>query len=160
MLREIPQTSAQNTFSSPFTVLYTVTIPKIKLYSLFLRKFSRFKFQDISKNLDQTPFAKFSNLLNEQGLLPIFIEAEAVHPKYLNFFQIYTELFSQLEYQPMMTTQAITANRPIDHDIDARRSNQPMITEETIAPKSRNVTAGLQSQTQTTSVVSNPKKQH
>ena len=52
---------------------------------------------------------------------------ENVHSKQLNLLQTKTETNFQLEFQLMMITWAINANRPIDLKIDGVCSNQPLI---------------------------------
>ena len=55
-------------------------------------------------------------------------------------------------------TREITPNRLFDHKSDGKRSNQSMITGKILDLKWKNNTAGFQSQTETSSVVSNPNK--
>ena len=71
-----------------------------------------------------------------------------------------TEVNSQMEFRPAMNIRAITAKRPIVLNLDETGSNRSMITEETNAPKSQGISAGFQSQTQKTSVLSNQKRKN
>ena len=67
------------------------------------------------------------------------------------------EIISQLEFLNDMITQATTAKRPIDHDIDETRSIQSTITEKMNTQKlNRNNSAGFQPQTQSTPLNLNP----
>ena len=83
---------------------------------------------------------------------------ENVHPKDPNLLQINTEIITHLEFPPNMNTRASTANGPIDHNVHEIHSVQSMITEKMSAQRSQRFTVvGFQSQTQTNSVISNPK---
>ena len=54
-----------------------------------------------------------------------------------------------------MITRSISANRPSDHNNNEKHLNQSFITEFNIARKSEKITVVFQSQTETTSVISN-----
>ena len=57
-----------------------------------------------------------------------------------------------MEFLPNMITRANTAKRPIDHNVDEKRSVQLMVTEKNNAQKTKqNTSAGFQPQSQTTS---------
>ena len=85
------------------------------------------------------------------------IKDENTDPNFLNLVQNNINNISQLKLQPMMITRAITANRPINHNIDEKRSSQSMITRQFIAQVSKHrYKDDLQFQTQTNSVVSSP----
>ena len=78
-------------------------------------------------------FGNFSNQFTEQELLRFLNKTENVHPKNFNLLQINTEINSQMELLPNMTTRETTANRPITHNTDEKRSFQSMITEDIVA---------------------------
>ena len=91
-------------------------------------------------------------------LLSFVIEDEKIYPKYLNLIQIKFGNIYQLEILLMMITRKILAHRPIDHNKDEIRPNQPIITEKIDAQTSQlSFSTGFQSQTQTTPVNFNPK---
>ena len=81
--------------------------------------------------MEQTCFEDFSDPFIEQKLFLFLIKFENVHPKIPNLLQINIETISHLETPAAMTTQAIPANRPIDHNINEKRSIQSMVTEKT-----------------------------
>ena len=103
---------------SQVTVLNTVTIPQVKLYHLFLRKFFRFIYQFISNSLDLVWSKNLRICLTERKkLFPFLIELEIIHPEYYHVFQTNTEKFSQLEFSPEMITRAISAIGNFDLNI-------------------------------------------
>ena len=67
-------------FQQTLTVLDTVTMPQIKLYSF------RFIFQLIRITLDESRFKNFSNHFTEQAFFPFLIKTENLHPENLNLF--------------------------------------------------------------------------
>ena len=147
----------QYSFFSQLTVLDTVTTPQIDIYSLFLRKCFRSKYELFWNTLDQTCFENFANHFTDQELLSFLSKTENVHSKYLNLLQIKTEFVSQSEFSPDMITRAMISDRPVDQNIDDIRLNFSMITQRICAQKSKQkISTGIQHQTQTTSVTLNP----
>ena len=55
-----------------------------------------------------------------------------------------------------MTTGAITAKRPVDHNFDEIRSSQSAITEKNAQNSIQNTSTGFPAQTQSSSVYLNP----
>ena len=97
-------------------------------------------------SLDQASFESPSNHLTEQKLDLFLIEAENTDPIYLILLQINTDSISQLEFQLMIITLAITANRTLDQFIDEIQSMQSMVFHKMSAQKTKqNNTAGFQS---------------
>ena len=70
----------QNTFLSHLTVLDTVIIPQINVFSMFQRKFSRFKYQLSWNSLHRSCSRIFSNLSTEQNLFQFWIRQQILAP--------------------------------------------------------------------------------
>ena len=120
-------------------------------------KFLKIFYQLFWNTSDRSCFKNFSNHFFERKLLLLLIETESVVSKHLNLFQINAENYSQVEIFSNKITQAITANRLIDHSIDQIPSNQSMITEKRSAQKSKQkTTTNFKSQLQKASVIPIP----
>ena len=79
------------------------------------------------------------------------------HQRYLNLLQIKIIIIFQPECIPNMIKRAISANKPIDHNINEVRSKQSMVPEKTVVKLSKeNINTRSQSQIQTIYSVSNP----
>ena len=52
------------------------TIPRVRIYSLFLRNFIRFNYQIICNDQDQNTFINFPNYFTEDELLPFMSNVE------------------------------------------------------------------------------------
>ena len=108
---------------------------KTLFYSLFLRKFIRFKYPLIWNTFDRSCYRNSSNYSTENGILPVLIKSENVHSKFLNLLQINTDFLSQMEFLPNKIARASTANIPIDHKIDEILSTRSRINEKMSAQK-------------------------
>ena len=117
----------------------------------------RFNYQLIWSILDQTCFEYFPNQFIQQELFRLLIIIEIVYPNIPKLFHFKVEIRSQLEFQPIMITRAITANRTIEHYINEIRANQSKVPEKCFRSKTIKITVGSEAQTQTNSFVSNPK---
>ena len=60
------------------------TIPQIRIYSLFLRKFFRFNYQLMWIDQDQNAFGNFPQHFTKNELLPFIKNNENKHPQNLN----------------------------------------------------------------------------
>ena len=120
---------------SQLTVLGTVTIPQIKLYSSFLRKLSRFNYQLIWNTLDRNCFKKFQIISLKWKKYPFYIKTENSHSKYYNSFQNKTETISQLDFLTKLIKPPITSNRHFEHKIDEIPPISSTPTEKIIAKK-------------------------
>ena len=98
-----------------------------------------------------------SNHLIEQEIFSILIKTEILYFNYFNLLQTNNEIFSRLEFLPVMIIRATTANRLFDQNLVEIRLVQSTITEKTIARKLKQKThPGPQPQTQSNSGSLNP----
>ena len=102
-------------------------------------------------------FQNISGRFTEDRSPPFLIKSENDHPLYLYLYQTTYDIFSQLQFMPIMVLRAISPIWPTDDNFGEKNSNHSIITENLTMKKSKQIFhTDNQYQTRTNSFLSNP----
>ena len=94
------------------------TIPRIKVISLFLRKYFRFNYQLLWSQQDQPAFTAFPNHFTADECLPFIISEQNEHPYFHKPQLITTHTLNYIRFDPLLSTEndLLADNRPYHYE--------------------------------------------
>ena len=108
------------------------SIPQIKLISLFLRKFFRFKYQLLWSEQDQSAFTVFTTHFTVDECLPLIINKKSEHPYFFKPDKITKQTVDFISFDPRLTTEnnLLDDNRPYRYEQNIQEQQSLFTTNE------------------------------